>query len=72
MGNIEKFEAFIVLVITVVIGCNVYTQRKLPFRIEFKYILFHEAAFHQLKILGLKAQPFQRGENGTVLTWIIT
>ena len=61
MGNIEKFEAFIVLVMTVVIGCNAYTQRKLPFRIEFKYILFHDAAFHQL----VNSWP----ESTTVSTW---
>ena len=30
---------------TVVIGCNVFTQRKLPFKIDFKYILFHKPAF---------------------------
>ena len=33
---------------TVVIGLNVYTQRKLHFRIEFKYILFQKPAFHRL------------------------
>ena len=45
----------------VVIGSNVFTQRKLPFKIEFKYILFHKPAFHRL-INSLS-------ENTTVSAW---
>ena len=45
-----------------VIGGNIFTQRKLLFKIELnKYILFHKPAFHRL-INSLS-------ENKTVSTW---
>ena len=46
--TLKNLRLLLSLFTTVVIGWNVYTQRKPPFRIEFKYILFHKAAFHQL------------------------
>ena len=45
----------------VVIGWNVFTQRELPFKIEFKYILFHKPTFHRL--------INSSSENATVSTW---
>jgi len=61
VGNIAKLEAFIVFVYDCFDGLNVLIQRKLPFKIEFKYILFHKPAFH-----WLIHSPY---ENTTVSMW---
>ena len=47
-GTLKNWRLLLSLFTTVVIGRNVYTQIKLLFRIEFKYILFHKPTFHQL------------------------
>ena len=77
----ENWELLLSLFMTVVICSNVFTQRKLPFKIEFKYILFHKPAFHRL--INTSSQNYNRFnvgktycrrtiENATVLIWIIT
>ena len=47
-GTLENWKLFLSLFTAVVIGLNVFTQRKLPFKIEFKYTLFYKPAFHRL------------------------
>ena len=47
-GTLKNWRLLLSLFTTVMIGRNVYTQRNLPFRIEFEYILFHKPALHQL------------------------
>jgi len=54
-------EAFIVFVYDCCDWLNVLTQRKLPFKIELKYILFHKPSFHRL--------IHSTYENTTVLMW---
>jgi len=44
-GTLENWKLF-VFVYDHCDWLNVLTQRKLPFKIEFKYILFHKPAFH--------------------------
>ena len=46
--TLENWKLSLPLFTTTVIGWNVFTQRKLPFKIEFKYILFHRPAFDRL------------------------
>ena len=57
----KNWKLILPLFMTVVIGWKVFTKRKLPFKIEFKYILFHKLAFHRLKNFSSK--------NTTVPTW---
>ena len=58
LGN---WKLLLSLFTSVVIGWNVFTQRKLPFKIELKYILFHKPALHRL----INSSP----ENITASTW---
>ena len=60
-GEHWKVGSFNCLFTAVVIGWNVFTQRKLPFKIEFKYILFHKPAFQRLMNSS--------SEKATVSTW---
>ena len=49
VGTLENWKLLLSLFTTVVIGWNVFTRKKLLFKIEFKYILFsHKRAFHRL------------------------
>ena len=63
--TLENWKLLLPLFTNVVIGWNVFTQRKLPcFKMELKYILFHKPAFHQLiNFLSENSQPFQCGKS---------
>ena len=47
-GTLENWKLLLSLFTTIEIGLNVLTQRKLPFKIELKNILFHKPGFHRL------------------------
>ena len=47
-GTLENWKLLLSSFTTAVISWNLFTQRKLPFKIEFKYILFHKPAFQRL------------------------
>ena len=61
LGTLENWKLLLSLFTTAVIGSNVFTQRKLPFKIEFKYKLFHKPVFDLL--------INSSSENTTVSTW---
>ena len=60
-GEVWKIGRFYCLCLRL-LWWNVLTQRKLPFKIEFKYVLFHKPAFHRLI-----NSPFEK--KTTVLMW---
>ena len=47
-GTLKNWKLLLSLFTTVVIGSKIFTKRKLPFKKEFKYILFHKPAFYRL------------------------
>jgi len=61
-GTLENWKLF-VFVYDHCDWLNVLTQRKLPFKIEFKYILFHKPAFHWVIHSLYENQLFQCGES---------
>ena len=60
-GTLENWKLLLSLFTTVVIGSNVFTQRKLSFKIDFKPFLFYKSAFQRL--------INSSSENATVLLW---
>ena len=67
LGTLENWKLLLSLFTTVVIGWNVFTRRKLPFKIKFKYTLFHKPAFPWLTNASSENTLFQWIES--VLPW---
>ena len=79
-GTLKKVEAFYCLCLRLLWFIEMFTHKNLPFRIEFKCILFHKPAFHQLinswsentTVSTWESILPYNNRNGRVLTWIIT